>query len=69
MDKNKMENINRAKELIKKIKGLPKPCDICGERYQPTGKFQKLCYDCYCKKHQKRAIKVYGYKRKKIKKQ
>ena len=27
---------------------LPKPCKVCGVRFQPTGKTSKLCVRC-CK--------------------
>jgi hypothetical protein len=33
-------------ELKKKPVRLPRPC-LCGRIFQPTGKYQKLCFECY----------------------
>ena len=26
---------------------LPRPCECCSKRFQPNGKYQRLCLECY----------------------
>lgn len=33
---------------------FPKFCTYCGKKFQPTGKFQKVCEDCRSKHGSKR---------------
>lgn len=50
-----MKNSRNVYQILKKAPvRLPRPCLNCSNIFQPTGKYQKLCYDCYCNRHQKR---------------
>jgi len=40
----------RNKVIPKTPKRLPRPCRICGKRFQPNGLYQKCCQNCIDKK-------------------
>ena len=44
-------------------KKLPRPCNRCGERFQPTGIRSKICDKCYKKSYEGR-LKSYEKARK-----
>jgi hypothetical protein len=46
---------NRIKPLAEK-RGLKRPCRVCEEYFQPTGKFQRCCVLCGDERRRRRCV-------------
>jgi hypothetical protein len=42
---------------LAEIRGLKRPCSICNEYFQPTGKFQRMCLSCFDNQYERRNLR------------